>query len=41
MNDRPGRRRAAVLCAAVLMAMAAPAWAAESVTVAVWGSSPA
>ncbi|USX20372.1 extracellular solute-binding protein [Oxalobacteraceae bacterium OTU3REALA1] len=41
MNDRPGRRRAAVLCAAVLMATAAPAWTAESVTVAVWGSSPA
>lgn len=39
MNDLPGRLRAAMLCAA--LALAAPARAAEAVTVAVWGSSPA
>jgi multiple sugar transport system substrate-binding protein len=39
MSDQPGRLRVAVLCAALLAA--APGWAAEAVTVAVWGSSPA
>lgn len=42
MNDQPGRHFAAALAVALLcVAVAVPGLAAEAVTVAVWGSSPA